>query len=269
MARRDRGDTFSYTELALAGEISKSAYQHLSRTDFLPGSRGIRDFKRVATIGAFMASGMPLMSSAGIAKTIVEMEFNQPDGEAPTGLNGLAVMLNEETLAELPSKANERNDYWFHYGLWRQGRRAGAAKMKSDAVIEIVERRYVFVRPESGLKCINWAGGQDEASLIGWLEDWQRGLEPRLVHISEQLTPDPEDRVAVALFKKLNTEAQSARDHAVGMLTVNISLAIRRAFDRLQVQRRPRETHPTLQVPVYPQVPRKENLRLLSKEPTA
>jgi hypothetical protein len=270
MAGRDPGDMFSYAELAMAGGISKSAYQHLSRSGFLPGGRSIRDFKRVAAIGAFMAGGMTLMSSAGIAKTIVEMEFNEADGEAPSGLQQAALLLNEETLAELSSGAREWNDYWSHYGLWRQGWLAGVAKMRADALIEIVDRRYVFVGSESGLKSLNWTGEAEHANLIGWLEGWQRGLEPRLVHIAEQLTPDRDDRVAVALFKKLNAEAQSARDHAVGMSIVNISLAIRRAFDRLQAHRQPRETHPILQVPTYRRVSRKENLPVASeKEPTA
>src|SRR5205814_10160561 len=73
----------------------------------------------------------------------------------------------------------------------------------------------------------------EDANLVGWLEGWQRGFEPRLVHVSEKVPFDSDDITAVKLFQQLNTEAQHARNNAVGMLTVNISLAIRRALDHL------------------------------------
>lgn len=231
MARTDPHDFFSFSELARAAGISKGAFQliHCS-PGLLQGGRGIEDFKRMATIGAYMACGLPLIAAAGIAKTIIHFECNEEDGEAPTGLKFLALSLTKKSRAQLPIHAN---DYWYHLGLFRQGSRPGRQAFGSDKIIEIVDRRFVFAR--SGLKVMNSITGKpEEASLVGWLEGWQRGLEPQLTHLFEVINLDqhPEKQ-----FGQLNTEAQNARDNAVGKSTVNISLAIRRALDRLFEQR--------------------------------
>jgi len=223
----DRGDTFSFSELALAGGIGKSAYQHLAGTGLLPGGRGIEDFKRLATIGAFMASGLPLMTAAGMSKTIIEMRFNQSDCERLSGVSTLLHCSSNSAFGDFPSV----NDYWIHFGLHRQGIRTGQEKLRSDALIEIVDRHYVFIRSEL-LSTLNPVlMGQEEASLVGWLEEWGRGAEPRLIHIG----------LGNVKYRQIYTEAQAARVNAVGTMTVNISLAIRRALDRLADHReRPR-----------------------------
>src|ERR1051325_10514201 len=111
---KDRSDGFSYAELALAAGISRSAFQFLDRAHFLPGDRSIRDFKRLAVIGAFMAAGLPMVTAASIAKTFVTMEINQYDGEVPSGLESLLTesIENLERDAWVNNPAN--NDYWYH-----------------------------------------------------------------------------------------------------------------------------------------------------------
>jgi hypothetical protein len=289
---RDRGDAFSYTELALAARISKSAFQFLDGAGFLPRDRSIGDFKRLGAIGGFTAAGLPMVTSASIAKTIATMELNQKDGEAPSGLEDMFIR-------NIGRVRNIRghNDYWYHTALYQLGR-TGDHTRRFDTVLEIIERRYVFLRsgqievnrieePElmaeryklreqradlgkrvraladagqppteemfaegtnlqrqldrtypSIMKVGNSLLGEDEeATLVGWLEGWQRGFEPNLVHVTNKIIFDRRDTASMALYRQLNTEAQQARNNAVGTLTVNISLAIRRAFDRLAEHR--------------------------------
>ena len=308
--RTDPGDVFSFAELALAGGLSRSTYQFLEKSQLLPGGRGLKDFKRVSIIGAFVAGGVSLLGAAWMAKTIVNTEFNQKDGETPSGVEDLFIR-NFGFKREVQAY----NDYWYHLELYKNGLRAGDKTQRSDVVIEIVERSYVFhrrgdievnrieepemrdkrakltkkradlrkraramvdagrdrnqfailflkvndrhfgerfkaraipaleppsaVRHAAQLACI---ARQKDANLVGWLEGWQRGFEPRLVHVSEKVPFDSDDITAVKLFQQLNTEAQHARNNAVGMLTVNISLAIRRALDHLADYRNGRAT---------------------------
>lgn len=234
----DRGDRFSFTELALAAGISSSAYQSLtSSPGLLPGGRGIKDFKRLAAIGAFMASGVPLVMAAAIAKAIVQTEFNEADGEAPTGLRFLANKLTKEEITQLPI-ADETNDYWYHRGLYRQGIRLGKKALSSDVLIEIVDRHFVFFKSARLIQIINPISGEtEEANLIGWLDEWKRGSEPQLVHVSSLVKCDPPDAESIERFRLLNAEARAVRANAIGSLTVNISLGIRSALDRLAEHR--------------------------------
>jgi hypothetical protein len=162
-----------------------------------------------------------------MSKTIIEMRFNQSDCERLSGVSTLLHCSSNSAFGDFPSV----NDYWIHFGLHRQGIRTGQEKLRSDALIEIVDRHYVFIRSEL-LPTLNPVlMGEEEASLVGWLEEWGRGAEPRLIHIGLENVK----------YRQIYTEAQAARVNAVGTMTVNISLAIRRALDRLADHReRPR-----------------------------
>src|SRR5689334_16104361 len=122
-ARIDPGDIFSFAELALAGELSRSTYQFLEKSQLLKGGRGIEDFKRVAMIGAFIAGGVSLMGAAWMAKTLVKAEYNQEDGEAPSGIEDLFIITFAGGDAGLSH--SQFNDYWYHRKLYGIGIRAG------------------------------------------------------------------------------------------------------------------------------------------------
>jgi hypothetical protein len=316
-SRNDPADSFSYTELALAGDINKSAFQFLDRTGLLPGGRGIRDFKRVATIGAFMAAGVPLVLSGRIASAI-SVEFD--NGEPPSGLKEIAEeMATAEELGMLPA---EPNDLWYHRLLvcererWMREATASAKKVAMESVppfhyweyvarersrtgyyaglipaipsdirIEICDRRHVFMWPTSRLKSF----GQDRAEerafrekhprrprdlealeigepgFVGWIEGWERDAEMRFRHVSEQIQLSPADephRSRIARLKaelgeakyqdwysanadeqwranaaRLQAVSQEVLGNTVGKLTINVSLAARRALDRVAEHR--------------------------------
>jgi hypothetical protein len=74
-----------------------------------------------------------------------------------------------------------------------------------------------------------------EAQFIGWLEGWERASDARLVHLYEKIevrrcaTSKARDKRAAELINA----ALDARLNAVGTIRVNVSLAIRRALDRV------------------------------------
>src|SRR5438477_2210127 len=119
--RTESGDVFSFVELAVAGGLSKSTYQFLEKSQLLQD--GIEDFKRVATIGALVAGGVSLMGAAAMAKTIVKLEFNQEDGEAPSGIEEL--FITEFADGEAGLSYSQFNEYWFHRKLYEFGIRPG------------------------------------------------------------------------------------------------------------------------------------------------
>lgn len=188
---KDPGDRINYAEKALAGPVSKSAFQHLVGMDppLLPTGPDVRVVKHMATIGAFMAAGVQLVPAARIANAL-SREFD--DGEPPSGLKEFAEKCaTAEDFAALPA---EPNDYWYHRLIlqaetrklrkilaragangvsvdgaplltddyWEHVARVRAEKqyyyaglvpaMPADVRIEILDRRYVFMWPTSRLK---------------------------------------------------------------------------------------------------------------------
>lgn len=185
----------TYVEKAMAGRMSKSAFQHVARFDppLLPTGPDVRVVRRLGSIGGFVDGGVPLILSAQIAQALAR-EFD--DGEAPSGLKEIAEKeATAEELAALPADANDFHyhqlivraeerwmreattnakklpvddvspfDYWEHVTRDRDqtGKYyAGLVPARpSDVRIEICDRRHVFMWPTSRLKSF-W---QDSAS---------------------------------------------------------------------------------------------------------
>jgi len=280
MARlpRNPGAVFGYSELALAGNMTRREFQHLADADLLPPGRGIGPFKRVATIGAFMAAGLPLIVAGRIANALL-VEFDELDGEAPSGLkiaaerraaNGEIDSIREPNDFEyhalivrseqrLLRKALESGyqtfiggvlviseDYWKHVARIRNSGEyyeGLVPAMESDVRIDICDRRHVYISPNGLLKRLSQSVEPEslrnlyiqKPGFVGWIDGWERGMEPRLRHVSEDIPLDHPAAIAAAV--RLEHRAEQIYDNPVGKLTVNVSLAIRRAFDRIAEQR--------------------------------
>jgi len=198
----------------------------------------IRTLKRVAVIGAFRASVVPLMAAAQVAEAMI-LEFGSDDGEAPSGLNNLWRKLPRGEISALPW----RNDYGLHARLRRHPEiyTPGQA-MDYDAVYEIAEREFVFLRQlkSTGSVADPFAtGGISESGLsfVGRIEGWRRGGNPLFIHFGEHVRLFHEDGKATAEAKALYQKMLTARENAVGVIVVNLSLAIRNGLDRLAEHR--------------------------------
>lgn len=236
--KRDPGPEFSFTDLAVGGALTKRAVQYLSDSGLLPNDQGIRDLKRTAVIGGFVSAGVPLLIAGRLAKAILE-NFDQHDGEVPTGLNHLAAHLSADEIDTIP---DESNDYWYHRALYRNPDIYPRGKaIFGDALIEIVSMQFVFLWSKTNNGSASANLSQDESPFIGWIDGLERGEEnTRFVSIIEKLPPMewgwggheryPEWRAAVNRF---NTDAKQAREDAIGRTIVNVSLAVRTALDRI------------------------------------
>jgi hypothetical protein len=226
--------------------MTKRAFQHVVEAGLLPPDGDIRTLKRIATIGGFAAAGVPLLCSAKIAAAIL-VEFNEGDGEAPSGLKFLVRELLSDEISGLPAEAPP-NDYWYHLGLLKHrqsfGLSGSGGSTHFDVFIEIVDRKFVFIRSTSDLKTLDSVTqNPQEAQFVGWLEGWERGSDTRLVHLYEKIqvnicdTEDTRPKTASDVV----AEASDARSNAVGAITINVSLAIRRALDRVAEHRAMRQ----------------------------
>jgi hypothetical protein len=235
--RKDQADLFSYATLAIASRMTKREIQHLleSGEQLVPPGCRIRTLKRVAVIGAFKAAGLTLFTAARLAKVML-YEFNQNDGEAPSGLNWLAIELARQSPELLPRHAEEKNDYHYHLALSRspQVYRRGEA-LTSDAIIEIVDFCTVFMSSRQFPK----------PNLVGWIDGLGRGGDARVIYVAEILGNIDENPGWLAQSEKLEAKALSERENALAKTIINVSLAIRTALDRV-AEYREAETRGTI-----------------------
>jgi hypothetical protein len=252
--RHNPTDAFSDAELAIGGGITKRQFQHIADDGQLPAGTGrdIRALKRVAVIGALINGGMPLLLAGRVATALL-LEFNQEDGEVPSGLSHLA--------RKLPADIRDRevlgiSDYWYHRGLYNSDTEPGETPgntqyyeagevLRSDAIIEIIDRQYLFVR-NIELKTQNpWADRPEtvDAMFVGWIEGWSRSEDFRVVHITERVAVDHNHGKAMA--RRLQAQAEQRRDRAVATLTINVSLAVRVSLDRVAAFRAKRKAERT------------------------
>lgn len=249
--RHNPTDAFSDVELATAGGITKRQFQHISDDGQLPDGSGrdIRALKRIAVIGALIIGGMPLLLAGRVAKTLL-LEFNQEDGEVPSGLGHLARKLPADVIRD---HVQGIGDYWYHRGLYNAGEGdpdaapgfndyyVAGRPLRSDAIIEIIDRQYLFVR-NIELKTQNpWADRPEtvDAMFVGWIEGWSRSEDFRVEHITERVPVDQE--WGRHQGQRLQAQATERRERAVATVTINVSLAVRVALDRVaefRVQRK-------------------------------
>jgi len=234
--RRQSGDKFSQGDLAVAAGVSRREVQHVADMGLLPDGSDIRALKRIAVIGGLVAAGTPLLAAGALAKILAEMEFNRTDGELPSGLDYLA--------RELPKKSPSptgANDFWYHRAVLPYPKiYTPGAPLPSDVLIEVVERKLLFIGNLRGLPILNIAtGGADKASFAGWIENWERGSQARVVHVTERigLMDDEENPTWRKTAAAITRQVQMARRNAVGWFAVNASLAIRNGLDRVAENR--------------------------------
>lgn len=241
MSKKIAADIFSYTELAIAGDITKRAFQHLAdanakspNSNWLPVGKGIRTVKRLAVIGGFVSAGVPLYAAARLTSALVEAEFNTYDGEVPNGIGFLARSLPPSALDSMPAIDGDM-DYWYHRALmmfpdlYVQGN-----ALISDALVEIVDRTHIYLTSTSKLGSLNpWDGQIEKASYAGRIEGWGRDREAYFVSASSMAPIYDEDPEFKTRGAALNEMSRAAYSNAVGRLTVNVSLAVRNGLDRI------------------------------------
>ncbi len=234
MARpKKSGDAFSYNDLAVVAGISGRAVRQVAEAGLLPQGDGIRTLKRIAVIGAIVAAGVPLMAAAQVAEAL-NLEFNQADGETPSGLDNLYRELPPHEIRLL----SDHNDYWLHRALCRYPEiYARGRSMRGDAVLEIADREFVFVRVKGLSVSIHnpfVPGGLSKTPPPeGRIEDWRRGGNPVFVAFVEDVVPFDDDGKPTAEAIALDSKMRVAYENAVGLIAVNLSLAIRNGLDQL------------------------------------
>jgi hypothetical protein len=242
--------------MALAGGLSPRNVSLLHEEGLAPkplGSMAGRGSYRLysssalghfALIGAIHLAGFELMVAARLAKAFAE------EAEAIRGTlhSNLAAYLQaphnprpgHRPWADTGEDSNHDDDFWLHCRLRESPvdyRRFVATR--GDMLIDIADHEYVLTEfhGTGAVKVFSPVSGSLPASpeyrILG------RGSAARIVPITDEVASlDFEmDPASAARFKALEEDYISARENAVTRIRINVSLAIRNAFDRVRDDR--------------------------------
>lgn len=217
-------------------------YDYLVGEGLMPNEHDVRALKRCAVIGAFGAAGVPLLLAAYLARGILD-EFNQADGEAASGLNNLLSSFPPRArnwIGDRLPKTGDFNDYWLHRALRQHPHHRAGRACQGDALIEIVDREYVFVDTRSSPPLHRDYEAEKRLpptmTVFGRIDGWRRNAAPQVAHFLSQLPPIGSPSHADEAERLIDAFAD-ARENAVATTRVNVSLAIRRALDDIAAHR--------------------------------
>jgi hypothetical protein len=127
----------------------------------------------------------------------------------------------------VPPSADRTTDYHWHYALIRYPDIYAKGKaLGSDVIVEIVDFKLLFSSTRQF----------PAPTLVGWI---YRGADTRIIHAIEKVgaADDRENPGWQAALDRLEAEALAERENAVARTAINLSLAIRRALDRIAEHR--------------------------------
>lgn len=252
-------DQFTSGDLAAAAGLTPRNVGLLAEHGLLPdahsdgegqGGHRLYDYdglKRVAAIGALNGAGVELLLAARLLG-ILRDDFG---GETPSNMRSCLIAAMAATPGHAPwPKAVEgaagfslSSEFWIHHGLnaYASGYVPGAA-LDGDACVEIADRTYVALKPrgERMPKTLSMASNVSlRVNPVAKISNWTRGAEPHIEDLGDLIgsfdfEEHPENR---RRMRDLEIEFEAAFDNAVGVLRINLSLAIRNSLDRLAAQR--------------------------------
>lgn len=201
--------------------------------------------------GALYAVGIPLLSACRLGSLVAD-ELGAAYAKLPSRLEDYLHKPFNQRHPNFPWPESSREkflyeatgEFWLHHLLRTQTTiyQRGIV-LRGDYCIEIVNREYVFAGFDwqGKLKTISPFGGpasdlSPEYRIVGW----RRNDDPiEIRSIVEELPRGWSDSDAKALVsaRTIEDEFHTARANAASLLRVNVSLAIRNAFDAIHDHR--------------------------------
>lgn len=261
MARPGRSprELFTSREIALAADLSARNFALLidqglapAPVDNVTGKASHRSYDgaalaQAALIGVLHVAGFELLVSARLAATFAD-DYDASYGRLPSNLGiFLQPPLNPKSgwtpWTDEPGeeRVDIEQDYWLHDRLRnRSSIYQRDMAQNGDLIVEIADGTFVLTHTH-GLENVPTfspvaRGGlpvSPDYRIVG------RGTSARIVPVHEELdsltfSVDPK---AAEQLRCVELEYVSGRKHAVVVARINLSLAIRNAFDRVQDDR--------------------------------
>ncbi len=257
---RTVADIFTSREIAVAAGLPARNFALLVDQGLAPlslgaefGRAGHRTYDsaglaHAALIGALHLAGFELLVSGRLAAAFAN-DYGASHGKLPSNLNSYLSRGKNPSGAlpwgKMPDDLplNFEHDYWLHYLLrFRSAIYQRGVAVTGDCLIEIADHRFVLTRV-FGLEKLKIHSPVSRQGLPA-SPDYRiigRGTSARIVPIHEEVDSlDFQiDQKSAGKMRELEIEYLNGRHDAVSTVQINLSLAIRNAFDRLHDAREP------------------------------
>lgn len=260
MARPNRSvaEVFTSREVAVAVDLSVRNFALLSEEGLAPtsldgarGRAGHRSYDGVglahaALIGALNRAGIELLVSARLAAAFAD-DYHANYGKLPSNLGVYLQRPLNPTPGHYPWTDRTENDlvdldhdFWLHDRLRNRSTiyQRGIA-FGGDFIIDIADQAFVLTEHlgMEKIRVFSPVTGGLPASPDYRIEG--RGGAARIVPIHQEVDSlyFSANATAADQMRQLEKQYLTARENAVSRVRINLSLAIRNAFDRLQDDR--------------------------------
>jgi hypothetical protein len=251
---------FSSREVARAAGLSPRNFALLTEEGLAPaaigaggGQAGHRTYdaaalSHAALLGALNLAGLELLVAGRLARAFVE-QFTATYGKLPTNLAGL--LRSEACVAQhwwpwrnAPDRAppDLENDFWLHGQLRRHADfYPKGLPIRGDFVVDIADHAYVSTEftGMGGVKIHSPVSAPLSFNPEFRIEG--RGAQAQILAVHEELDDCDfhASPVSAAQLRALQDAYAAARENAVTRVRINMSLAIRNAFDAAYDMRQP------------------------------
>jgi hypothetical protein len=254
-------DSFTSTENSVSAGLPPRTWELLMRHGLAPEMAPASEpnfnvwdtngFKHGALIGAFVGANIPVLAAARLARA-VNTEIRQryyvlrsnleryleKDHNPKHPWHPFDKSVEESLGCKLPS---EDEAFWLHHLLSGTDIYRRNEAMPGDFCIEIADKTYVYLTCVGALPALSPFTGEKSYLDPNWrIVGWDRGNEePAIHHIMDELQKDYWEQGTPAWHhaRAVEEEYLHAHRNAVSLVRINISAAIRKAFDRLHDHR--------------------------------
>lgn len=252
--RKDNpADAFTSTEMAIGAGIPPRSFALLQERYLAPDPVNpfaaknatrlwnTNGLAQAALTGAFFNVGFELFPSARLSGLIFD-ELSPRYGSIPSNLQTYWQDRNfKSDYPEFPWCPSDmfhdvRDDFWLHHYLMKLTKAYTPRRhMRGDLCIEIADRQYVFLNGLRDFNIRSLNGTEVEPSYR--IRGLERGGDAIILTIPDEVGLPYGHPDVSARYAEIEAEFLAARENAVGILTVNIALAIRNAFDAVHEHR--------------------------------
>lgn len=205
----------------------------LTTEQAMPGRGVSRTFpivslKRAALISAVAKTGVGVSQAARIAGEFA-MDFEMSHGGLHANMDAFISRADLSKIYDIGyGKEDHYGNDWEFYAYMILGHTPGHEKRNGDMIMEVIDQTYVFMDIVRD-KPMRILGGP-KMDAVFRIEGWERGGDLSISHLSESGTSQEEWEAEAEKW-------QSFRENFVTKISLNVSLIIRDAFERIRLAR--------------------------------
>ena len=234
---------FTLEQASVSTGLYQSALEDLIKNDLAPPSAGggrrrprlfdDQGIAYLALVGALHNAGVELRPAARVIRAIIDDGLFMSTGKIHDRLEDYereALAVSGEAFLTERAKTDLSDRFAFHCLLSKHLRdRNHLVASEHEMVLEIADRKYVFYGRKNLQTMALFSDGAFALQAVARMTGWERGANAvTLVSLHDEACADPYSA------RHIEREYHAHRSKSVSVIRINVSLAVRLAFERLR-----------------------------------